>query len=68
VATDPDAKGRGKVVVITGATAGIGHALTLDHTALGVPSTQLAQFADQLRTIARGQQTDALVRLLATTS
>jgi len=45
-----------------------GHALTLDHTALGVPSTQLAQFADQLRTIARGQQTDALVRLLATTS
>ena len=44
-----------------------GEALALDRTAQRVPAADLANFADQLRTIARGQQTDALVRLLATT-
>jgi hypothetical protein len=43
-----------------------GQALALDRTAQAVPSADLANFAGQLRTIARGQQTDALVRLLAT--
>ena len=44
-----------------------GQALVLDRTAQSIPSAGVASFADQLRTIARGQQTDALVRLLATT-
>jgi hypothetical protein len=45
-----------------------GEAVALDRTAQRVASADLANFADQLRTIARGQQTDALGRLLATTA
>jgi hypothetical protein len=44
-----------------------GQALALDRMAQALPAAGLADFADRLRPIARGKQTDALVRLLATT-
>jgi hypothetical protein len=44
-----------------------GQVLALDRTAQALPAADLARFADQLRPIARGRETDALVRLLATT-
>jgi hypothetical protein len=44
-----------------------GQALALDRIAQALPTAGLTAFADQLRPIARGKQTAALVRLLATT-
>ncbi len=44
-----------------------GHALALDRTAQALPAAGLADLGDKLRPIARDKQTDALVRLLATT-
>jgi hypothetical protein len=44
-----------------------GQALDLDRTAQALPTAGLTDFANRLRPIARGKQTDALVRLLGTT-
>jgi hypothetical protein len=45
-----------------------GQALALDRTAAALSSAELTSFADRLRPIVAGKQTDALTRLLAPTS
>jgi hypothetical protein len=45
-----------------------GQALALDRTAASLSSAELTNFADRLRPIVAGKQTDALTRLLAPTS